>query len=192
MEDAFANIDFHHFVNNSLSSNNYKITGITKELMHERLEDFMNFVNNIRKEYNNVYGWDPEPEEYFLNPMIDKWKYSFAILDSNNNICFTNFSSVYGDVIHNHCTYAGGNSRGLGFAKLHMIKLCQTGMDNGFRFQEGYWPKTNNRSIILFLQMGWQIDKIDDSKRCVKMKADLEKVRNKTYSLLTKTQKSKS
>ncbi len=115
--------------------------------------------------------------------MVDKWKYSFVILNSKQEICFLNFSSVYGVIIHNHCTFARKDTRGLDFAKMQIIKLCQAGIDNGFTHQEGYWPKSNNGSIILFLKMGWQIKSIRDDIELF-MTADLVKVRNQTYELV--------
>ena len=143
----------------------------------------MKYVNDIRIEHSAAYGWKEVDEQFFLNPMVDKWKFSFVILNKKDEICFLNFSSVYGDIIHNHCTYAGKETRGLNFAKLHIIKLCQAGIDNGFTHQEGYWPKHNNGSIILFLKMGWQIEKIRDNIELF-MTADLLKVRNQTYELV--------
>lgn len=177
-------INFHKYVDEKLLESGYKITPITEEIMNKRLSDFMNFVNYIRNEHSETYNWYTESREYFLNGLVDKWKYSFAIVDLNDNICFVNFSSVYGDIIHNHCTYSGSMHRNLGFAKWHMIKLCQTGLDNGFSWQEGYWPASNNRSIILFLKMGWQISKVIEEKGYLMMKANLENVRDQTFNLL--------
>ena len=144
----------------------------------------MAFVNGVISEHKDIYGWNPEPREYFLNGLVDKWKYSFCIVDQDGqSIRFVNFSSVYGDIIHNHCTYGHKETRNMNFAKLHIVKLCQTGLDAGFTHQEGYWPKKNNRSIILFLRMGWEIESIRKGTELF-MKADLEKVRNQTYELI--------
>lgn len=176
-------INFHKFVDDRLLEHGFRILPITEPLMKTRLGDFYEFVNSIRRECSELYGWKEESESYFLNPMVDKWKFSFCIIDEKDRLCFVNFSSVYGNIIHNHCTYARSDTRNLNLAKLHMIKLCQTGIDHGFSEQEGFWPKNNNRSIILFLKMGWQIDSIRDN-RDLKMKADLIYVRNRTYSLL--------
>ncbi len=176
-------VDFHSFVDVNLAEKGFTIEHITKDLMDSRVDDFMNFVNSIRTEYTSLYGWTGEKKEYFLNPLNNKWEYSFTILNSKNEICFVNFSSIYDNIIHNHCTYAGKQTRGLGFAKLHMVKLCQAGLDSGFTHQEGYWPMNNNRSIILFLNMGWQIENIRNEKDLF-MKADLQKVRDKTYELV--------
>ena len=183
MNNNYSKINFHKFVDDELSKNGFNICLITKEFMEQRVNDIMNFVNGIRLEYKDLYGWNTETKEYFLNGLNDKWKYSFIILNANDKICFLNFSSVYGDIIHNHCTYAGKDTRNYNFAKLQIIKLCQTGLDNGFTHQEGYWPKNNNRSIILFLKMGWQIHSIRND-RDLMMIADLEKVRNQTYNLI--------
>ncbi len=177
------NINFHSFVDQKLAENGFKIVCVSNELMNSRFEDFYNFVNNIRKEYESVYGWKQEPREYFTNPLVDKWKYSFTIMNDKDELCFVNFSSVYDNIIHNHCTYARKDTRNFNFAKLHIIKLCQTGLDNGFTHQEGYWPKSNNGSIILFLKMGWKIESIRNNEDLF-MIADLEKVRNQTYHLV--------
>ena len=177
------NVNFHSFVDEKLAENKFRIKLITKDLMDLRVDDFMDFVNLIRNEHHVLYGWNEENREYFLNPLNDKWKYSFSILNSKDEICFVNFSSVYDRIIHNHCTYARKDTRSFNFAKLHIIKLCQTGLDNGFTHQGGYWPKKNNDSIILFLRMGWQIEDLRNKKELY-MIADLEKVRNKTYELI--------
>jgi hypothetical protein len=181
-------LNYHKFVDNELEKNKYRIALITEDLMKNRLDDFMNFVNGVISEYKNIYGWHEESKDYFLNGLNNKWKYSFAVLNKNDEICFVNFSSVYVNIIHNHCTYAKKDTRNLHFAKLHILKLCQTGLDNGFTHQEGYWPKNNNGSIILFLKMGWEIQSIRKDTELF-MKADLEKVRNQTYKLYLKETK---
>src|SRR5258706_4002954 len=150
-------INFHKFVDDNLEKKGFTIHHADENFIASRLRDLMQFVNGIMNEHNKVYGWTPVEEKFFLNPMVDKWKYSFVILNSKQEICFLNFSSVYGVIIHNHCTFARKDTRGLDFAKMQIIKLCQAGIDNGFTHQEGYWPKSNNGSIILFLKMGWQI-----------------------------------
>jgi hypothetical protein len=183
MSLKYSDVNFHKFVDDKLAENGFKIAVITQEMMQKRIDDFMNFVNGIRNEHQDVYGWTPEPMEYFLNGLNDKWKYSFTVINMKDELCFVNFSSVYGDIIHNHCTYAAKHTRGFNFAKLHIIKLCQTGLDNNFTHQEGFWPKNNNGSIILFLKMGWQIESIRNNKELF-MIADLEKVRNRTYELV--------
>ncbi len=180
----YNNIDFHKFVDEKLAESGHKIVLITEDFLKSRLDDIMAHVNGIRTEYAGLYGWKAESKEYFLNGLNDKWKYSFTILNDKAEIRFLNFSSVYGDIIHNHCTYAHKDTRGLNFAKLHIIKLCQTGLDNGFTHQEGFWPKHNNGSIILFLKMGWKIEEIRN-KTDLFMIADLFDVRNSTYKLLS-------
>lgn len=179
----YDNIDLHKFVDDMLAASDFRIRLITKEVMEERLDDFVSFVNGIRTEYSDLYGWSAEPREYFLNALTDKWKYSYFILNNANEICFIGFSSLYGDRIHHHCSYARSDLRGFNLAKLHMIKLCQTALDSGFTNAQAYWPKTNNGSIILYLKMGWQIDSIRNNKELF-MTANLPKVRNRTYDLL--------
>lgn len=176
-------IDYHSFIDEKLAEIGFRIVLITEEMMAERIDDFMAFVNGIRNEYSSFYGWKDESREYFLKPLNNKFKFSFAVLNGKDEICFVNFSSVYDKIIHNHCTYARKDTRGFNFAKLHLIKLCQTGLDNGFTHQEGYWPKSNNGSIILFLKMGWQIEDLRNNKELF-MIADLEYVRNRAYELV--------
>jgi hypothetical protein len=183
MPSDYSNMNFHKFVDDKLNENGFNIRLVSKEFMDKRVDDIMNFVNGIRTEYKDLYEWATESKEYFLNGLVDKWKYSFTILNAKDEICFLNFSSVYDNIIHNHCTYARKETRNYNFAKLQIIKLCQTGLDNGFTHQEGYWPKNNNRSIILFLKMGWEIQSIRNNKDLL-MIADLEKVRNQTYELI--------
>jgi hypothetical protein len=186
MTDLYENIDFHKFVDEELHRSGHRIVLVTESLMKERLDDFLDFINSVLSEYSEMYKWKTVDREYLLNGLVDKWKYSFTVLNEKDEICFLNFSSVYGNIIHNHCTFASKNSRGKNFAKLHIIKLCQTGLDNGFTHQEGYWPKNNNRSIILFLKMGWEIHSIRDDQELM-MIADLRKVRNTTYELYLRT-----
>lgn len=176
-------VNFHSFVDKKLADIGYIIRTADEEFVKTRLVDLMDLVNSNAKEYAKAYNWKPLGEEYFLNPLVEKWKYSFVILNSKDEICFLNFSSNYGSYIQNHCTHARKDTRGLNFAKLHIIKLCQTGLDNGFKIQKGYWPKHNNGSIILFLRMGWMIDHIREDVE-LGMTADLEKVRNQTYELV--------
>jgi hypothetical protein len=183
MPSEYSNMNFHKFVDDKLNENGFKIRLVSKEFMDKRVDDIMKFVNGIRTEYKDLYEWGTESKEYFLNGLVDKWKYSFTILNAKDEICFLNFSSVYDKIIHNHCTYARKETRNYNFAKLQIIKLCQSGLDNGFTHQEGYWPKNNNRSIILFLKMGWEIQSIRNNKDLL-MIADLEKVRNQTYELI--------
>jgi hypothetical protein len=92
------------------------------------------------------------------------------------------FFSVYGNVIHYHFAYTRKDMR-FNFSKLHMIKICQVCIENGFYRFEAYWPKNNNRSIILYLKMGWEIQNIRNNKELL-MTADIEKVRNQTYQLI--------
>jgi hypothetical protein len=188
MNTNYMKINFHSFVDDKLAEKSFKIVLITKELMEKRVDDFMNFVNGIRSEYKDVYDWKKEPKEYFLNEMVDKWKYSFAVLNQKDKICFVNFSSVYGNKIHYHFAYAGKDIRNFNLSKLHIIKLCQVCIENGFSEFEAYWPKNNNKSIILYLKMGWEIQDIRNNKE-IFMTANIEKVRNQTYELLISEKK---
>jgi hypothetical protein len=184
----YSKINFRSFVENNLEEKGYKIVLVTEKLMQKRVDDFMNFVNGIRREYGTEYQWHEEPKEYFLNGLVDKWKYSFAIFNSHDEICFLNFSSVYGNLIHYHFAYTRSDSRGFNLSKLHTIYLCQVCLENGFSKYEAYWPKNNNRSIILYLKMGWEIQNIRNNKDLY-MTARIDKVRNQTYDLVLREMK---
>jgi len=179
--------DFHKFVDDELSSNGFRVRQITNEYMTARLDDIMGLVNGTREEYARSYGWKSEPREYFLNGLKRKWDFSFAVeAISTGTICFVSLSSVYGDILHMHCAYAAEKYRGANLGKLLNIKLCQTGIDAGFSLIEGYWPKQNNGSIILFLRMGWQIDDLRKEGTQLFLVADLGKSRDQTYQLILK------
>lgn len=175
------NINFHKFVDEELERKNCSIRPITGKYLRQRLEEIMSFVNEIRTEYSQAYGWSNETKEYFLNPMDRKWLLSFLIENNQTGeISFTSFASVYGDRIHVHFTYAKKGSRSLGLGKLHSIKLCQTGLDCGFTRLEGYIPKHNNNSIRFYMKMGWKIESMRNGQELF-ITADLKQVRDGTY-----------
>jgi len=187
MLEDIPNIDFNKFVSDSLHTRGFQIFQLTREFMETNIQEVMEFVNKIRVEFSDEWGWKPEGKEYFLNGLVDKWKYSYVITGPSGALTLINFSSLYTDAVHMHCTYTHSDHRCLGLGKLHMLKLCETGIENGISKGEGFWPKKNSGSIILHLQMGWKIDSINDSKNCVFLIGDLEKIKNITYRLLTKT-----
>jgi len=178
-------IDYHAFLDHELGKKGFSFISVSEEYMRLRLRDVMQFVNGIRSEYSDQYGWQPENEAYFLNGLDRKWDFSFAIEEiSSRRICALNISSVYGDIIHNHCTYVDNKHRGQGFAKFYALKECQMGLDAGFTCQEAYFPINNNGSIILHLKMGWKIKEIRKNGTQLFMIADLREVRDKTYYML--------
>lgn len=181
----FNQINFHDFVDKELSLRGFAIKLISEDYMNHRLPEIMNFVNIIREEHGAVYGWQAESKAYFTNGLNRKWDFSFAIERINTReLCFISFSSVYGDNIHIHCSYANAKYRNMGLAKLHMIKLCQTAIDAGFTHLEGYWPKHNNGSIILHLRMGWQIEDLRKEGNHLFIIGVSLKVRNQVYLML--------
>ncbi len=121
-----------------------------------------------------------------MNPLKDKFKYSFCILDSNNEIRFVDFASISDNKINNHFVFASKNTRGMNLAKYHIIKLSQTGLDNGYTEQIGYFSKKNNRSIILFLRMGYEISHIREDGLIIAY-AKSERVIRQTYEMLMKS-----
>lgn len=130
---------------------------VTETNINGRLTEIMSFVNGVRREFNYKYGWQNENKEYFLNPLDRKFLYSYVIENEMKEIVFLSFVSVYGDRLHSHCTFTGKEFRSKGLAKLFLLKVCQKGIDDGFKTIGGFFPNTNNGSIRLFLKFGWQI-----------------------------------
>jgi RimJ/RimL family protein N-acetyltransferase len=177
------NIDYHNFIESELSRKYFRIILVTKKLLNERLNEIMEFVNSIRKEYSSSYGWAEETVDYFINPMNRKFEFSFLVEEKKNGeIAFAGFASVYGDSVHHHFSYAGKKYRNLGLAKLHMIKLCQTCLDYNFVKLEGYAPKKNSNSIRLLLKLGYEIEGVRNLNE-VFFTADPKKVRDSAYNL---------
>lgn len=183
MNYSFEEID--KFIENKLSTNGFAIRLITQQLLENRLDDIMLFVNSVIHEYSIDYNWQLLEKDYFINPLNQKFKYSFFIerIDTSE-ICFLNFSSMYGEVLHNHCTYAGQKYRGFNLAKYHIVYLCNTALKNNIILQEGYWPKHNNGSIVLFLKMGWKIEDIRKNGTQLFMLANNQFVRDNVYGML--------
>ncbi|MFW6371656.1 MAG: hypothetical protein ACOC10_10685, partial [Bacteroidota bacterium] len=117
--------DLENFAEAELAKNGFRIIPVTEDYLHAHIVEVMDFVNGILKEYEAIYPmWSPKPEEWFSNPLDRKFRYSFLIRDEEDKIAFLNFTSVYGSgLLHNHCSYTGKDYRGMGLAKLHMIKI---------------------------------------------------------------------
>ncbi|RPI15690.1 MAG: hypothetical protein EHM58_13595 [Ignavibacteriae bacterium] len=182
----YSGIDFHKFVDERLAEKELKILLLNKEIVENKIDDYMNFINTIRDEFKDVYGWYQESHEYMLNSLIDKWKYSYAVLNKKDELLLVNFSSLYhGDTVHMHFTYARKDVRSSDLGKLHMIKLCQTAVDNNVPLIEGFFPKYNNGSVILHLKMGWRIETLRNDRELL-IQAKPEFSRNKVYELVNK------
>lgn len=177
---------FHNFVESELKKKGLNIKLLTEEYIKLRLTDVMNFVNGILNEFKDNYKlWTPKSIEWFLNPMEKKWEYSYLIENHNKKICLLNFSSVYGEILHTHCTYVNKEYRNFGLNKLHKIKICQKGIDDNFYKYEGIWDKNNNGSIILYLKMGFKIENMRKSEQIIMM-GDLYDIRNRAFNLYKK------
>ena len=177
---------YNNFVDQELKKRGFLIKPLDEVYIKLRLSDCLTLVNGVLEEFKDIWqDSEPKSPDYFLNPLDRKWEYSFVIEDMQKNIVFLNFSTVYGNIIHNHCTYTDRNYRSLGLAKLHIIKLCQLGLDKGFHRQEGIFDKNNNGSLILFLKMGFKIEKIRKESQVV-MSGDLVEIRNRAMFLVQK------
>jgi hypothetical protein len=173
------------YVVERLDQNGYRIIMITEKLLNERLDEISDFVNTVILEHERNYNWETLGNDYFRNPLVEKFSYSYLIESKvNSEICFVNFSSLYDNVLHNHCTYSHKNHRGKNLAKYHLLLLCNSAVKNNIRSQEGYWPKKNNGSIILFLRMGWEIEEIRKNGTQLFMVCDNLKVRDRLRQML--------
>lgn len=175
--------NMHLFVDKELKNNGFQIVQLTEDLLQTRLNDIMFFVNSILREHKHKYPlWDEKNTEWFLNPMNRKFFYSYLILTDENKIALLNFTSIYGKNLHNHCTYVDKTHRGKHLAKLHMLKICQRGIEDGFDIYEGFWDKHNSGSIILHLQMGFLIYSMRKEEQLFLM-GDMRLIQKKTLEL---------
>ncbi|MBZ0201450.1 MAG: hypothetical protein K8I03_00380 [Ignavibacteria bacterium] len=180
-------INYHEFVERELGQTGLKIVHVTEDLIKKDLQKFSKFINDAFAEYYDLYKWRRSADEaYLLNPLRDKFKFSFCIFDSHENIKFINFTSILEGKLNNHFTFADRDTRGMNLAKYHIIKLCRTGIDSGYPEQIGYWPRNNNRSIILYLKMGCEISHINEQGLLI-MNADNAKVSESAYRMLQKS-----
>ncbi len=177
-------INYHDFVDEELSKLGLRIELITEDIMKRDIRKFSKFINDAFGEYYELYKWRKHADdEYLMNPLNDKFKYSFCILDSNDKLSLVDFASVFDDKINHHFVFTSKDSRGMNLAKYHSIKLCQTAIENGYKYQIGYFSKKNNGSIILHLRMGYEISHIREDGLIIGY-ADNAAVIANTYKLL--------
>jgi hypothetical protein len=178
-------IDYHKFVDDELAKRGLRIQLITEQYMNENIRRLSTFINDGFAEYYDVYHWRKHADDdYLLNPLTDKFKYSFCILNTKNEIKFVDFCSVLDRKLNNHFVFTSKDVRGINLAKYHIIKLSQTGLDNGINEHIGYFSNKNNGSIILFLRMGYEISHIREDGLIIAY-ANSEKVIANTYKMLT-------
>lgn len=177
---SITDIDYHKFIDSKLAEKSYKIVLITEKFMTDNLIDVMNFVNNIRNEYKDIYGWEKENKEYFLNPLVDKWKFSFAILDNSDNLCMVSINSKYKDRIHLHTVLVKNEFRKLGLSKFMLLKTAETALENDVYKLDLFCQKNNTRALLLYLKMGFEIESVRDNKDLLLL-SDSEKTRNMCF-----------
>ena len=68
-----------NFIDRALEEKGFTIKLITQNYIYFNIEKIMNFVNSVFTEFSEQYGWKSESKEYFLNPLNQKFKYSFLI-----------------------------------------------------------------------------------------------------------------
>jgi hypothetical protein len=176
--------DYHKFVDTELAKLGLRIELITAEIMKRDIRQFSEFINNAFSEYYEIYRWRKHADDdYLLNPLTDKFKFSFCIRDKQEALKLVDFASVTDGKINHHLVFTSKDMRGKNLAKYHAIKLCQTALDNGYREQIGYFSKKNNGSIILHLRMGYEISHIREDGLIIGY-ADNAVILENTYRML--------
>ncbi|MBL8015819.1 MAG: hypothetical protein JNK43_00990 [Ignavibacteria bacterium] len=179
------NIDYHKFVDDGLAEMGLRIELISLEVMQRDLRKFSEFINNAFGEYYEIYRWRKHADdEYLLNPLTDKFKYSFCIRNAADELKLVDFASVTDGKINHHIVFTSKDMRGKNLAKYHSIKLCQTALENGYTEQIGYFSRKNNRSIILHLRMGYEISHIREDGLIIGY-AENAVILENTYRMLT-------
>lgn len=182
---AEENINYHKFVDDELAKMGLRIELITLEIMQRDIRKFSEFINNAFAEYYEVYKWRKHAnDEYLLNPLTDKFKFSFCIRNRADELKLVDFASVTDGKINHHLVFTSKDMRGKNLAKYHSIKLCQTALENGYKEQIGYFSKKNNGSIILHLRMGYEISHIREDGLIIGY-ADNAVILENTYRMLT-------
>lgn len=174
---------YHEFADKLLSERKLRIIQITKDCLKNNFIEIKQLVNSTRKEFGSAYNWCEETDDYFLQDLSGKWKYSFGIINQEDKIFLVNFSSLYGEILHYHFTYVSKEYRNKNLAKIHSLKLSQYALDNNLTQQEGYWSPNNLDSISLYQKLGWTIQE-QVSQHKLLLRSDIQTVRDNSYKLL--------
>jgi hypothetical protein len=179
----------YHTINNEISSflllKGFRIIPISKDIMKERLSEIKFFMNTIISEYSEIYGWKEENDEYFLNPLDRKFDFSFMIEHIDTcKICFVSISSIYDNVLHLHSFFGSKEFRNFGLGKIIQLRMANEALVHSLSEMSAYTPRINNKSIILFLKMGWQIMEIRKNNTQIYLKADTKVVLNNLFKML--------
>lgn len=179
--------DYHAYVDKELDKLGLKIELITEELMKKDLRKFSKFINDSFEEYYEIYRWRKHADDdYLLNPLTDKFKFSFCIKNAEDKLVLADFASVTEGKINHHIIFTAKEYRGKNLAKYHSIKLCKTALENNYKELIGYFSKKNNRSIILHLKLGYEISHIREDGLIISY-ADIETVLKSAYKMLTES-----
>jgi len=177
-------INYHEFVDTELKKLGLRIELITEDIMRRDIRKFSEFINAAFTEYYEVYKWRKHADDdYLLNPLKDKFKFSFCVRNSANELVLVDFASVLDGKINHHIVFTAKEYRGMNIAKYHSIKLCQTAIESGYKEQIGYFSKKNNGSIILHLKMGYELSHFREDGLLIGY-ADNAKVLQNTYNML--------
>ncbi len=179
------NINYHKFVDDELAILGLRIELITLDIMKRDIRKFSEFINNAFAEYYEVYKWRKHADdEYLLNPLTEKFQFSFCIRNAAQELKLVCIASIKDGRISNHFVFTSKDMRSKNLAKYHAIKLAQTAIDSGYKELIGYFSKKNNRSIILHLKIGFEISHIREDGLIIGY-ADNAVILENTYRMLT-------
>jgi GNAT superfamily N-acetyltransferase len=177
-------INYHEFVDTELKKLGLRIELISEDIMKRDIRKFSEFINTAFAEYYEVYKWRKHADDdYLLNPLKDKFKFSFCIRNRDNDLVLVDFASVIDGKINHNFVFTAKKYRGRNLAKYHFIKLSQTALDNGYKEQIRYFSKKNNGSIILHLRMGFELSHIKEDGLLVAT-ADNARILQNAYNML--------
>jgi hypothetical protein len=180
-----SNENINKFIDLNLKSKNLEIIQITYDVMNTRFEEIKTFVNSVISEFSDEYGWKEESDQYFLNPLDRKFRYSYLIQNKDTKkICFVSFASIYFNKLHLHFAFGDSKYRNLGLGKLSQLNLYNEALKERIEMMDAYWPKHNNGSIILFLKIGWKIEEIRKEGTQIYMLGDIKTCFNNLITIL--------
>lgn len=162
-------------INSFLNSNNLDLIQINENYLKNNLGEIKTFVNNIILEHKDKYNWELLDDEYFINPLINKFNFSYLLKDNKTNkIVFINFSSQYNDLIHSHFWFCHPNYRGKNLARIITLNLTRVAKQFNLTKINAYWPINNKGSLILFMKLGFIINDLIKNKTQIVMESNVK------------------
>lgn len=162
-------------INSFLTFNNLDLIQINEDYLNNNLKEIKSFVNDIISENQDKYNWTQLDDRYFINPLVNKFTFSYLLKDNKTSkIVFINFSSQYNELIHLHFSFCHSNYRGKNLSKIITLNLIRVAKKYNFKKINGYWPINNTGSLILFMKLGFKINDLIKNKTQIVMEAQVD------------------